>query len=113
MARWKKVLLWVVSVLLAAVFVLAGSDKLTPASQMAAMFAAWGYAPWFRFLIGLVETLGGITLLVPRVARFGAVTLTVVMLGAAFTHVRAGEWPNPLFNLVFAAGLLWIARNRK
>ncbi|MCT2277864.1 DoxX family protein [Micromonospora chalcea] len=45
-----------------------------------------GAAPWFRYLIGLVELAGGIGLLVPRLAGLAAVGLALLMIGAAVTQ---------------------------
>ena len=112
MARLKKVLLWVVTILLGFVFLMTGTNKLGGHPSMAEKFADWGYAPWFLLVIGVIEVGGAIALVIPRIARFGGYALVPVMLGAAVTHVRAGEWPNPLFNLLFATGLFWIARSR-
>ena len=112
LSRWKKVLLWVVIAIFAFLFLAAGVNKLTSHPSITENFVGWGYAPWFLLLIGVVEVAGAVALLIPRLARFGGYALILVMFGAAFTHIRAGEWPNPIFNLVFATGLWWVARNR-
>lgn len=112
MPLWKKILLWVVTALLGVLFTFAGLNKILP-SPMAQQFAEWGYPVWFLYLIGGVEVACGIALFVPKIAARAALPLIVVMAGAAFTHVRAGEWPNPVFNLLFAAGLFWIHRERR
>jgi uncharacterized membrane protein YphA (DoxX/SURF4 family) len=84
------VALWVLSVLLAALFLMAGSMKFVAAEQASAQFAGLGYPDWFRVLIGAIEVGGGLLLLVPRTAFYAAAVLAVVMLGAVYTVLSAG-----------------------
>lgn len=104
-SRVRVVFAWVLAVLLAAFFGLAGVGKLTGSATE--MFAGWGYPAWFALAIGVVETLGAIALLVPRTTRFAVYLLTAVMLGAIYTHIangEAGELARPLIPLA----LLWV-----
>ncbi len=64
-------------------------------------FRHWGYPEHFYQVIGLLELLGGLSLLIPRVAGYGAVGLMAIMAGATATHLVHGErWTSPLFPLV-------------
>lgn len=103
--RGMRVALWVASALMAALFVFSGGMKLSGEPKVVENFAHWGYPAWFPLLIGATELLGGILLLVPRVAFFAGGALTTVMLGAAYTHlVRAtGEAAGGATTLVLAA----------
>lgn len=112
MKRALRVLLWIVTLLFAFVFLMVGVTKLTQNPAVLEQFAGWGYPTWFLLAIGAAEVLGALLLVWPRTAKFGAYLLIPIMAGAIFTHIRAGEWPNPLFNALFAAGLYWIARSR-
>jgi len=80
-------LLWLASAFLALVFIGAGVLKFT-SSQVADMFANWGYTSWFRMLVGIVEVGSGILILVPRLAMYAGAFLAVVMGGAVVTHLK-------------------------
>jgi uncharacterized membrane protein YphA (DoxX/SURF4 family) len=84
---WRTAGVWTLTVVLAAFFILAGGGKLLGAPRQAENFAHWGYAEWFLYVIGVVETAGAIGLLVPRVAVFAVLLLVGTMLGAALTHL--------------------------
>jgi uncharacterized membrane protein YphA (DoxX/SURF4 family) len=86
-----KVLTWV----LALVFVAGGIPKLVGLDSVAAEFVRFGYSTAFRLLIGVLEVTGGLMLLVPRLALYGAGVLLVIMVGAAWTLVRVGDAPTP------------------
>ena len=78
-------------VLLAAVFVLAGAMKLAAVEFEVQGFAHFGYAPWFMYAIGALELGAGLALLFRRAATPAALVLGVVMVGAAASHLRAGD----------------------
>jgi uncharacterized membrane protein YphA (DoxX/SURF4 family) len=106
MAMWKVVLLWMLTVLLTAIFLTAGGTKLAGFPVQADNFARWGYPGWFMYVVGVVEAGGAIALLVPRVAGFAALLLCGTMVGAALTHLVHGEMtavPVPLVLLAFVA----------
>jgi uncharacterized membrane protein YphA (DoxX/SURF4 family) len=84
---WKAAGLWTLTVILAAFFLLAGGGKLAGAPKQVESFTHWGYAEWFLYVIGVVETAGAVGLLVPRVTVFSVVLLGGTMLGAALTHL--------------------------
>lgn len=88
-SKTKTIALWVVTALLAGLFLFAGTMKFA-ASEAAEQFAQLGYADWFRVLIGGLEIAGGLGLLLPRTARYAAVGLGVVMIGAVGTLLRVG-----------------------
>jgi len=105
--RSRSIASWILAVVLGLLFLAAAAGKLTGAA--AAMFEGWGYAPWFMTLIGVLELLGGIGLLIPKTTRYAILGLTVIMLGAAFTHLTNGEGLAVLRPLIFLGGLwsLW------
>jgi uncharacterized membrane protein YphA (DoxX/SURF4 family) len=93
--------LWIVQVLLAAIFLVTGMTKLTqPRLKMAAGPMRWAADvsdAQFR-AIGLVEVLGAIGLIVPAalgiaplLTPLAAVGLVLTMVGAIRTHVRYAE----------------------
>lgn len=87
MSKGKTIALWIVSGLVAALFLFAGGTKLLKPVEMKAAFASFGYAPWFATFIGVCEVLGGIGVLIPRVAGLAAACLSVIMIGAVYTVV--------------------------
>lgn len=85
MSKGKTIALWVVSCLVAALFLFAGGTKLLTPAQTRAAFVSFGYSAWFATFIGICEVLGGIGLLIPRVAALAAGCLSIIMLGAVYT----------------------------
>jgi len=78
-----------VSIVLALLFLFQGVTKL--AGMMVEQFGEWGYPAWFQYLIGVAETAGGVGLLVKKTRFHAAAAMIVVMLGAIFTLLRAGQ----------------------
>jgi uncharacterized membrane protein YphA (DoxX/SURF4 family) len=72
------------------------------------MFRVWGYPDHFYLVIGAIEVAGGLCLLVPRLAAYGAATLVLVMLGAGLTQVLRGG-RNGVGEFVFALLLALVA----
>lgn len=95
------VALWIVDVLLALVFLVAGVTKLVrPRDALAALGMAWAEdfsGPAVK-AIGALELLGAVGLIAPLatgvapvLTPLAAVGLAVVMAGAVATHVRRKE----------------------
>jgi uncharacterized membrane protein len=89
------VLLWILQVLLAALFLFAGGTKLVlPADQLAGPVA---FPLWFLRFIGVVEVLGALGLLLPGIFRIrkrltplAACGLVILMMGAVPIGIMAG-----------------------
>jgi uncharacterized membrane protein YphA (DoxX/SURF4 family) len=85
-------------VLIGLMFVAAGAAKLAGADVMVRQFEAIGLGQWFRPVAGGMEILGGLSLLVPRVAVLGAILLASVILGstgAMIGHLAAASARHP------------------
>jgi len=83
---------WILSIVLAIVFLATGIAKLTGASTFYIQAATMtGFPAWIRIVVGLVEIGGAIALLIPRAAVFGAVTLAILMFPAAATQHMSGQ----------------------
>ena len=106
MAKIRLVIGWALSVLLALGFLAAATGKLTGAATR--MFAHWGYASWFATLIGIIELIGAIGLLVPFTMRYAVSGLTVIMLGAAYTHLANHEGLQVMRPVIFLV-VMWVA----
>jgi putative oxidoreductase len=91
----KNIAIWVLTVLLALLFVAAGAGKFT--ADATANFQKFGYSDAFRVFIGVAEIAGGVGLLVPRLAAWAAGGLVIIMAGAVYTHIAVG------INLAFPA----------
>lgn len=114
-SKGKTIAPWVLSGLLAALFLMAGGSKLAGAETHVLHFAHWGWPDWLRVVVGAVEVTSAVLLLVPRVAFFGGCALVVVMAGATYTHLfrATGEAGMAVFTLVLlglAALVAWARR---
>lgn len=96
--------LWVVQVLLAFVFLVAGGIKLIlPIEMMTKQIALPG--PFLRF-VGVAEMLGalglilpGLVRVLPRLTSLAAAGLVIVMIGAVVLTLQTGSIPQALFPL--------------
>ncbi len=103
---WKKIGIWTLTVVLAVFFLAAGGLKIQGGTKQVDNFAHWGYALWFLYVIGAVEVVGGIGLMVPRLAGFAVLLLGTTMIGASLTHLVHHEMkavPVPLVILALLA----------
>ena len=98
---------WLLQVLLAILMVGPGSQKFT-SPVWERMFRTWRYPDGFYLVIGAVEVVAGIGLLIPRVASASAITLAIVMAGAAATHIIHND-RSPVGEFVFLSLLLVLA----
>ncbi len=96
---------WVLRVLLGALFIFASLGKLTAQAMVVSMFHSFGYPVWFMTFVGVVELIAGLAILVPRTARWGAVLIVCVMVGAIVTlaiHGTVSQLLVPVIVLVAA-----------
>lgn len=101
----------VVSIVLALLFLATGVMKL--AGMMVEQFGAWGYPAWFQYLIGVAETAAGVGFLVKKTRFHAATAMIVVMLGAIFTVVRAGEMGQVAVPVIALLLTALVARNSR
>jgi uncharacterized membrane protein YphA (DoxX/SURF4 family) len=103
------VLLWIIQILLAALFLFAGVLKLVlPLDKLTGPVAVPGLV--LRF-IGLCETLGGLGLILPGLLRIrtgltplAAAGLVIIMVGATVLNLRTGDLVTTTLTIV--VGLL-------
>ena len=110
----KHVIKIVLCVLLGIFFIAAGGAKLMGSQSQVEHFAQWGYPFWFLHLIGFIEVGAGLCLFIPRTQWYGIVVLSITMVGAALTHLMAGETgavPVPIVLLGLLLMLAWAIRN--
>ena len=111
--------LWIAQVLLAAIFLLTGTTKLTqPRLKMAAGPMRWAADVTDRQFrtIGLLEVLGAIGLILPAalgiaplLTSLAAVGLVLVMVGAIYTHLRYDERERLAVPIVVLALAVFVA----
>ena len=102
-----KTALWIV---LGVMFIMAGGAKLMGNHSQVEHFAHWGYPLWFLYLTGMIEVGGGICLFIPKAQFYGIIVLSMTMVGAALTHLMAGEmgaFPVPVILLSLLLMLAW------
>jgi uncharacterized membrane protein YphA (DoxX/SURF4 family) len=91
-------LLWLITLFLARIFIIAGWAKFSATSGWARAFAHWGFPIWFRVLVGVIEVAGELLLLIPSTAIYAALALVVIMLGAMGTHIIADNNPATIYH---------------
>jgi len=104
------VVLWTLQIVSAALFLFAGTFKLSGAPMMVEMFGAIGLGQWFRYFTGGLEVISAVLLLVPSLARFGALALAVTMVGAILTHlfIIGGNPAVPVALLAATTTIAWV-----
>ena len=101
--------LWVLQVILALQFVMAGFAKLFGDPAMVEMFTNIGIGQWFRYAVGTLEVAGAAGVLVPRFSGLAALGLVCLMVGAIITNLFVlGASPLlPIGLLVVGALVAW------
>jgi putative oxidoreductase len=112
MSKGKTIVLWVLSCLLAALFLFAGGMKLLKADEIKPMFVQYGYAAWFATFIGVCEVLGGLGLLIPRLAGTAAACLSIIMVGAVYTVTSHHQYSQAIIPLVTLIALIFVSYSR-
>ena len=104
------VVLWALQIVSAALFLFSGTLKLTGAPMMVQMFGAIGLGQWFRYFTGGLEVISAVLLLVPSLARFGALALAMTMVGAILTHlfIIGGNPAVPIALLAATTTIAWV-----
>jgi uncharacterized membrane protein YphA (DoxX/SURF4 family) len=96
---------WVLSVLLAALFLFSASGKLMKAEPVVKGFAEFGLGDKI-LLIGVGELVSTILFLIPRTSSLGTLLLGSYMGGAIVTHMQHGQ--SYVAQSVFLV-LIWLA----
>jgi uncharacterized membrane protein YphA (DoxX/SURF4 family) len=110
-SKYTNIASWVFQVLLAALFIMMGAQKLIGEAEVTANFARWGLPGFMLFVIGAFEVAGGIGLLIPKLAGLAAAGLIGIMVGALFTHLSHGEMdmaPVPVVVMVVLAVIVYL-----
>ncbi|SHG72621.1 DoxX-like family protein [Kaistia soli DSM 19436] len=113
-SRVTTIVIWILRILLAALFLFAAFMKLSGQTMMVEEFGMIGLGQWFRYLTGLLELIGGIALLVPAVSVLGAVLLLCVDAGAflAQAFVLHGDVVHTIVIAALLLVLIYLQRER-
>lgn len=117
------VIVWIVSGLLAALFLMAGTMKLAKSREQLLADPKLGWAesfsPGMIKLIGAAEVAGALGLILPGafdiatwLVPAAAIGLAVTMAGAALTHAKRREWSLTGFTVVLIALAVVVAVER-
>lgn len=79
--------LWAVQIVAAAIFFLAGVQKIIGDVAMVHVFDTIGIGQWFRYFTGTIEILAAGLLLTRHYSGIGALFLVPTMIGAVLTHL--------------------------
>ena len=113
--------LWIVQIVLAAMFLMGGMMKLTKTKEQLAEKMAWAedFTQGQIRGIGMLETLGALGLVLPSglgilpwLTPMASAGLAVVMLGAILTHLKRKEVGQALVPLVLAGMLVFVTLGR-
>ena len=111
--------IWILQIVLAAMFLMAGAMKVMQPKEKLHEKMGWveDFDGWHVKVLGELEVLAAIGLILPGVLNFApgltawaALGLAVMMIGAAITHGRRKEWPYVAMNLmlgILAAIVAW------
>lgn len=103
---------WILGVLLAAIFIAAGVPKILGTGTIWLEAATMqGFPPWLRIVVGVCEVVGAIALLIPRLTKFAALGLALLMIPAAITQQISGQ-PGVYVPIIILVLLLLLAERR-
>ena len=112
--NWRAISLWILTGLVALAFAGAAISKLAGTNMMIENFARWGLPTWFMYLTGVVEVIGVVALLIPRVSGIGALWLGVEMVVGVGVHWTNSEFvPQSIPAVVLVVLLAFIAYKRR
>ena len=112
--NFKNVFVWAATIFLALIFIASGIGKLTAMEVWQERFVEqWGVPGWMVPITAVIEVVGGLLILVPKLAMYGGGLIIFVMVGAAGSHMMAAEWPNAGFTLFLAVLASLVANARR
>ena len=110
--------LWILQVLLAAVFLWHGWLFVAPPAELVEIMNA-EFAPWFRIFLGVAELLAGVGLILPGVTRtlpwltaLAAAGLMIVVGSASVLHLFRGEIGSAITTAVLFVLVTFVAYMR-
>ena len=105
---------WLLRIAVAVAFIGFGLEKFRQPFWVQ-FFARLGFGQWFRSFTGVVEIVGAVLVLVPRLTLVGLAMLACTMVGAAIAWVLVGSPGDatiPAIVLAMLVGIGWSEYNR-
>jgi len=93
---------------LIAVFTVSGLMKVAGASRSRDDFKRWGYPPFFRVTVGVVELMAAALMLQEASRDRAAIVLLLLMCAALGTHIKLKEWAMAPVPVVLGALLVQV-----
>lgn len=109
-SRGMNITLWVLQGIMVLGFAISGLMKLSGSPQAMAIFEAMGTAGWMSYVIGVLEILGAIGLLVPRLSGTVALAFVTLTIGAVVSHLIWGGSPVPAIVLLILSAVVVYGR---
>ena len=100
------IVVWILQVLIGCLFLFAGVSKLVGVKEMVNFFAQVGLGQWLRYVLGVLEVGSAVALFFPRQAFYGAVVLSVSLVGHIVIHATVLQRPASFLVLLLAVTLL-------
>ena len=94
---------WLPRIAVALLFFFIGLSKFGRQSRWITTFEQIGFGQWFRYATGILQVVGAVIILVPRIFLLGIMMLAATMVGAMVAWIFLLGAP---FNAVFPAALL-------
>ena len=82
---------WILAMIVAVLFAIAGVVNLARPGAVKRDFARWGYPAWFQWLCGALELLSAALLLGQQTRVLGLALAGAIMIGAIVTLLRNRE----------------------
>jgi putative oxidoreductase len=108
--RGMNIMLWVLQGITALGFIFSAVMKFSGSPQALAVFEAMGTASWMPYLIGLLEILGSVGLLIPRLSGIAALAFVALMIGALVSHSIWGGFAAPAVVMLILSVVLAYSR---
>jgi uncharacterized membrane protein YphA (DoxX/SURF4 family) len=83
-----KIVYWVLTALVALVFIASAIGKFTADQEALKMGAGFGLSPQTFTILGIIEIVAAILFIIPRTAIIGTLLLVAYMGGAIATHLE-------------------------
>ncbi|GAB2823501.1 DoxX family protein [Streptomyces daliensis] len=112
--RKTNIALWTFQILTAALMFNGAVIKYLASEETVEAFAKFGVGDWFLYFIATAELVGGIALLIPRLAGAAACAFALMMVGAAISEVlvlKSGMLAGPLVTLAVVSFIAWGRRD--
>ncbi|MBN94401.1 MAG: hypothetical protein CL928_10055 [Deltaproteobacteria bacterium] len=82
----------IVAALVTGSFAVSGGVKVLGTTRASAAFKRWGYPPFYRITIGVIELLGALMLHHESTRQPAGALLLVLLVGGLATHIKFKEW---------------------